>query len=214
MLINGRKVYLMVHLANRNELLTGPRGRAHIADMRLILSFAVWLVLVAPVCAQVPDDGGRQQAVRIATDWLQKNTAYKHIPELRTWVPLSNEQMAAQAKRGGVLGDATQASAIYVCGKDMMYIREGVNFRDVAVLSLLVHELTHHAQCLNRVPMTDLCKIEREAYVNQQRFVRGLPERLAQAKQPMPPAQVKELNDFAAGIDGIVDTVCEAARTR
>lgn len=194
--------------------MTGPKARGHIAGMRLILSFAVWLALAAPVSAQAPDDGGRAQAVRIATEWLHKNTAYKNIPELRTWVSLSPTQMAEQAKRGGVLGDAAQASAIYVCGKDMMYIREGVNFRDVAVLSLLVHELTHHAQCLNRVPMNDLCAIEREAYLNQQRFVRGLPARLAQAKQPMAPAQVKELNDFATGIDGIVNTVCQAARSR
>ncbi len=196
--------------------LTGLRVRVHIVGMRLFLSFAAWLTFVVPVYAQgpAPDDGARAQAVRIATDWLQKNTVYKQIPELRTWVPLSNAQMAEQARRGGVLGDATQASAIYVCGKDMMYIREGVNFGDVAVLSLLVHELTHHAQCLNRMPMTDLCKIEREAYVNQQRFVRDLPARLAQANQPMPPTQVKELNDFATGIDGIVETVCLAARSR
>jgi hypothetical protein len=71
-----------------------------------------------------------------------------------------------------------------------------------------VHELTHHAQCLARVPMNDICAIEREAYLNQQQFVRWMQARLAAAGRPLGP----EVEKFARDINPLIDTVCAATR--
>lgn len=178
----------------------------------LVLAF---LGLVAPAVAQAPrpDDAAKQQAIRIARDWLQANTAYKQIPDIQSWVSLSVEQMAAQARRGNVAATETRVpAAIYSCGQNRLYLQEGVNFFDPAILSLLVHELTHHAQCLARVPMNDICAIEREAYLNQQRFVRTIAPRLANTGAPLSPAQAQAIEGFAQSINPLIETVCAATR--
>lgn len=177
------------------------------------LSVVLLLVLLgfaAPAAAQPrPDDAAKQQAIRIARDWLQANTAYKQIPDIQSWVSLSVEQMAEQARRGNVAATETRVpAAIYSCGQNRLYLQEGVNFFDAAILSLLVHELTHHAQCLARVPMNDICAIEREAYLNQQRFVRWMQARVASTGQPLGP----EVEKFARDINPLIDTVCAATR--
>lgn len=202
--------------------LTRCRHRDHMPRMRLSILLAVrvlalfTLAFAAPVLAQAPPaqtstDQMRRQAVAIATQWLEANTAYKAIPEIRNWVVVSPDQMAQQAVRGHVLGDSRQVSAIYSCGEDKLYFLSGVNFYDVAILSILVHELTHHAQCAAHVPMQNLCPIEREAYLNQQRFLRALPDRLARAGTPLSTAAATAVADYATGIDKLIDTVCRAA---
>ena len=173
----------------------------------LVLAFA----LVATAASAQAIDPKRQQAVNIAIDWIEKNTRYKQVPMVGHWVELSGEQMAAQAVRGHVFGDPHQVSAIYSCGADTLYFRNDVNFYDVAILSLLVHELTHHAQCLAHVPMNDTCAVEREAYRNQQAFVRALPARLAAAGSPPSPALAKSMTSFAADIDRIITMVCQGS---
>lgn len=175
------------------------------------LVFLIFLAIAAPVWAQAPrtDEAAKQQALKIATDWLQANTAYKQIPEIHSWVNLSAAQMSAQARRGSLPGSATNVpAAIYSCGQNRLYLQEGVNFFDVAILSLLVHELTHHAQCLARVSFADICAIEREAYLNQQNFVRWMQARLASAGRPLGP----EVEKFARDINPLIDTVCAATR--
>jgi hypothetical protein len=176
--------------------------------LAIVLSFAV------PAAAQAPNDLARQTAVKIATDWLAQNTTYRHIPPIRFFVPLSAEKMAAQATRGNVPTGERQASAIYSCGADTLYYREGVNFADIAMLSIMVHELTHNAQCKTGVPMRDLCEVEREAYRNQQRFLRALPGTLANRGSPLSPQMVASVNNEVTNIDKIVDGVCVAARKR
>lgn len=169
------------------------------------------LALVAPAGAQQlrTDEAAKQQALKIALDWLQANTTYKQIPEIRSWVNLSAEQMSARARGGNLPGSATRVpAAIYSCGQNTLYLQQGVNFFDAAILSLLVHELTHHAQCLARVPMNDICAVEREAYLNQQRFVRWMQARLASTGQPLGP----EVEQFARDINPLIDTVCAASR--
>jgi len=147
--------------------------------------------------------------LKIATDWLQANTQYKQIPEIRTWVMLSAEQMSAQARRGNLPGSASHVpGAIYSCGQSTLYLQQGANFFDVGTLSLLVKMLTNHAQCLSRVPMNDICAIEREAYLNQQQFVRWMQARLATTGRPLGP----EVEKFARDIDPLIDMVCAATR--
>ena len=179
------------------------------------LLFAIIVALATPAFAQSPrgDEAAKQQALSIARDWLHANTRYKQIPEIRSWVNLSAAQMAERARRGGLPGSqANVPAAIYSCGQSTLYLQDGVNFFDVAILSLLVHELTHHAQCTARVSFADLCAIEREAYVNQQRFVRGVAPRLAAAGTPLSPQQVQAFEGFARSIDPLIQTVCAAAR--
>lgn len=180
----------------------------------LILLLFAFVGLAVPVAAQAPgtDDASRLQALNIARNWLQANTAYKQIPEIRTWVKLSPGQMADQARRGGVVGPANQVSAIYSCGANTLYLMDGVNFNDVAMLSLLVHELTHHAQCSTGASFADLCAVEREAYLNQQRFVRSIQGRLASAGTPLTPHQAQAIEGFARSINPLIETVCAAAR--
>lgn len=177
--------------------------------LRFLVLLAV-LLLPTPASAQPrTDEAAKQQALKIAVDWLHANTAYKQIPEIWAWVNLSAEQMAAQACRGGLPGsDARVPAAIYSCGESRLYMQNGVNFFDVAILSLLVHELTHHAQCVTRVPMSDICRVEREAYLNQQKFVRWMQARLASTGQPLGP----EVERFARDINPLIETVCAATR--
>ncbi len=190
-----------------------------IARMRRlsILLFLTLLALAAPSCTQAPaprtDEAAKQQALKIALDWLQTNTQYKQIPEIRTWIMLSAEQISAQARRGNLPGsDVRVPSAIYSCGQNTLYLRQEANFFDVAILSLLVKVLTNHAQCLARVPMNDICAIEREAYLNQQRFVRSIEPRLARTATPLSPAGAQANEKFARDIDLLIDTVCAATR--
>lgn len=195
----------------------GAGAQAHACDRGMKLwgfLLSLFLALAMPAAAQPrTDDAAKQQALKIALDWLHANTAYKQIPEIRTWVNLSAEQMSAQARRGGLPGSATHVpAAIYTCGQSTLYLQDGVNFFDPAILSLLVHELTHHAQCLARVPMNDICAIEREAYLNQQRFVRSLAPRLARTATPLTPAQAQAYENFAQSINPLIETVCVAAR--
>jgi hypothetical protein len=174
----------------------------------LVIAFLAW---ATPVFAQAPrpDDTAKQQALKIALDWLHANTAYRQIPEIRSWVMLSAEQMAAQARQGGLPGSAARVpAAIYSCGQNRLYLQDGVNFHDIAILSVLVHELTHHAQCLARVSFADICAIEREAYLNQQKFVRWVQARLASTGQPLGP----EVEKFARDINPLIETVCAATR--
>jgi hypothetical protein len=92
-----------------------------------ILLLLLLLALVAPSWAQAPaprtDEAAKQQALKIAVDWLQANTQYKQIPEIRSWINLSGEQMSAQARRGGLPGsDARVPAAIYSCGQNRLYL--------------------------------------------------------------------------------------------
>jgi len=179
-----------------------------------VLIVAAFLAWTQPVWAQPrTDDAAKQQALKIARDWLQANTGYKQIPDIQSWVNLSPEHMAAQARRGDLPGSATHVpAAIYSCGESRLYMQEGVNFFDPAILSLLVHELTHHAQCTARVSFADICAIEREAYLNQQRFVRSLEPRLARTATPLTPAQAQAYEKFARDINPLIETVCSATR--
>jgi hypothetical protein len=168
------------------------------------------LLFSVPAAAQSTEQA-RATAVKLASDWLAQNTAYKQIPPVRHWVPLSVEKMAAQAGRGGVPTGARKAAAIYSCGNDTMYYQDGVNFMDIAILSLMVHELTHDAQCsAGLIGKRDLCSIEREAYTNQQKFLRALPARLAASGSPLPPQTVAAVNGLVADIDKIESEVCSA----
>jgi hypothetical protein len=176
-----------------------------------VLLLLALLGLAMPAAAQAPrtDEAAKQQALKIALDWLQANTSYKQIPDIGSWVNLSPEQMSAQARRGNLPGSATHVpAAIYSCGQSRLYLQDGVNFFDVAILSLLVHELTHHAQCTARVSFADICAIEREAYLNQQNFVRWMQVRLAGAGRPLGP----EVEEFARDINPLIETVCAAVR--
>jgi hypothetical protein len=181
--------------------------------MTLSRSLLTFLLFTTPAAAQAPNDAARQTAVNIATDWLTQNTTYKKIPPVRVWVPLSAEKMAAQANRGGVPTGDRQAAAIYSCGADTMYFNEGMSYTDVAFLSVMVHELTHSAQCkTGAIGKRDLCSIEREAYTNQQNFLRALPDRLARAGAPLSPPAVAAVNKEAASIDKIVAGVCAVGK--
>lgn len=182
---------------------------------RSALLLAIFLALAAPVAAQAPrtDEAAKQQALNIARDWLQANTTYKQIPEIRTWVSLPRERMADQARRGGLPGSANHVpAAIYSCGQSTLYLQEGVDFFDMAILSVLVHELTHHAQCTTGRSFADICAVEREAYLNQQRFVRSVGPRLAAAGRPLSPPQAQAFEGFARSINPLIDTVCAATR--
>jgi len=181
------------------------------------LVFLLLLGLVVPAWAQAPatDEASKQRALKIARDWLHDNTDYKQIPDISSWVVLSDERMIAQARVGGDLpgrGVRHVPGFIYNCGERRLYQQQGVNFFDIAILSLLVHELTHHAQCLTGKSFADICAIEREAYLNQQRFVRWTQARLAAAGRPPLGPEVEKFasNDLPA----LIDTVCAATRRR
>ncbi len=173
-----------------------------------LLVLLVLLAFIAPAAAQVPgnDEASKQLALKIARDWLQDNTAYKQIPDIQSWIVLSDDQMVARGR--DLPGRTDVPGFIYSCGANRLYVQHSMNYLDPAALSLLVHELTHHAQCLARLPMNDICAVEREAYLNQQAFVRWLQARLAAAGHPLGP----EVEQFARGINPLIDRVCAATR--
>jgi hypothetical protein len=184
--------------------------------MRLftLLCAAVLALILSAAARALTNDQVWPQAIQIATSWLENNTQYKHIPPIGRRVLLSPEAMLQRGQNAHIPGDLRFLTAIYSCGENTLYLKDGVNIADVGVLSTLVHELTHHAQCLAHLPMNDTCRVEHEAYANEEKFLRSVPVSLARTSEPLSPDVTKKINDYAAARIAMADSICAEVRRR
>lgn len=113
-------------------------------------------------------DTDRSAMVEYSLCWIERNSAYKVASPPRFWVELSPSQMRDMSLRGG----RGTAGAMYRCAEQGVYFPAGADYRDLATQSMMVHELVHHAQCVNHFPQSDACGAEREAYALQAQFIR------------------------------------------
>jgi hypothetical protein len=121
----------------------------------------------APVAAQ-----DMPERFRDAIRWIEANSRYRNLPPLRTWMELTPEDMNRQALNNGM----RSAFAIYFCNAQsialLSRLQDGraINWSRPFSQSILVHELTHHAQCAaGRFSGLNRCALEKEAYAMQAR---------------------------------------------
>ncbi len=68
-------------------------------------------------------------------------------------------------------GGSGTAGALYLCSSQTTMLSDAFNPKLVWDQSVLVHELTHHAQCVSGRSMANYCEIEREAYNLQFKYL-------------------------------------------
>lgn len=152
---------------------TSPgRRRPVFGRARGILALAAMLLpaAVAPALAQ-----DMPERFREAIRWIEANSQYRNLPPLRTWMELTPEEMNRQALSNGM----RSAFAIYYCNAQsialLSRLEDGraINWSRPFSRSVLVHELTHHAQCAaGRFSGLNRCGLEKEAYAMQARYLR------------------------------------------
>lgn len=127
-----------------------------------------------PVTSQPSSE--RDAVVANALNWIELNSQYKNVSPPQHWFALDRQEMRSQVMRRG--GDG-RATGMYVCQERAVYIPSGIDFKDVRAQAGIVHELTHHAQCVNGQWGRSTCEKEREAYRIEFAFlifVASLPE--------------------------------------
>jgi hypothetical protein len=112
---------------------------------------------------------------REAMRWIETNSHYRNLPPLRTWMELTPEAMNRQALSNGM----RSAFAIYFCNAQSVAVLSrledgrAINWSRPFSQAILVHEMTHHAQCAaGRFSGLNRCALEKEAYAMQARFLR------------------------------------------
>ncbi len=141
--------------------------------MPSILALAALLVAHASIALAAERD--MRERFRDAIRWIEANSHYRNLPPLRTWMELTPEEMNRQALTNGM----RSAFAIYFCNAQsialLSQLQDGrtINWDRPFSQAVLVHELTHHAQCAaGRFSGLNRCALEKEAYAMQARYLR------------------------------------------
>lgn len=137
----------------------------------LAAAVAAWaLSFAAPAAAQEMPERFRE-----ATAWIEQNSAYQNIRPVRSWMELTPEEMTRQAFTNGM----RSAMAMYYCNAQsialLSKLEDGryIDWSRPYSRAILVHELTHHAQCVSgRWSGISRCALEKEAYGLQAKFLR------------------------------------------
>lgn len=134
--------------------------------------------------------------------WIERNSPYRNIPPPRFWLELDKQQMRTRSINAGMRGGIY---AMYNCHERAVYFPAGADMRLIVPQSALVHELVHHAQCVNHRPRGDGCEYEREAYFLQAGYVRFVAENsVADVKAE----DRQRLHDLARQIEDHADKAC------
>jgi hypothetical protein len=130
---------------------------------------AAALLLANPAAARDMPDRFRE-----AIAWIEAHSVYRNTPPLRSWMELTPEEMGRQAFSHGM----RSAMAIYYCNAQSVALLSklddgrAINWDRPYSLAILVHELTHHAQCTaGRWSGISRCAHEKEAYGLQALFL-------------------------------------------
>ncbi len=140
----------------------------------------------------------RDTSIESGLCWIERNSGYRDIPAPRFWMELDEKQMRAQSHR---VRGTMAAAAMYNCHEQAVYFPAGIDLKHIGPQSMLVHELVHHAQCVNHKPMGDGCDWEREAYALQANYVRFIVgvagAKLTSADRTVLEKAATEIEDFA-----------------
>lgn len=129
------------------------------------------LLIAAPAVAQT-----MPERMASAIKWIEANSDYRKIPPPRTWMEVTPAQMQAMANRGG----SRSAVGMYYCSSQSVALlshmpgqpEHQIEWDHPIPRAILVHELVHHAQCVNHRVGLDPCANEREAYRLEATFLR------------------------------------------
>lgn len=112
-----------------------------------------------------------EHAIENALCWIERHSPYGNLPPPQLWLelhPYHMHQLSAWMPAGS-------ATALYNCREKAVYFRKGFNQARLGDQSVLLHELVHHAQCVQGQFARDpaaACAREREAYGLQAKFLR------------------------------------------
>lgn len=172
-----------------------------------------WLgaVVALPATAQAASDETMHLAFQRAIAIVETHSGYRDIPPVRYWVKVPVHDMARMAVRNEAAGDPGLVVAMFVCAERAMYLSETLDPDDPEQLSVVVHEMVHHAQCEAGRFTRDICQAEREAYRIQAAYHRSLADRFTSGGGDTAPGGA-EADDLAFAAAG--DAACRAARNR
>lgn len=140
---------------------------------------AIFAALLLAGCATAPPEEVAKAEANVATLWARM----KHAGSPPTVVVVPRDQIAYH----GQFSDGN-SFASYLCVRRTMTLPMGVDWGTIVNESVIIHELTHHHQCLRGATPTvggssrqELCAREAEAYTVQHSFLFDA-ERAAGAK--------------------------------
>jgi hypothetical protein len=177
---------------------TSPGRRRPVSGRaRGVLALVAMLApaLIAPAAGQ-----DMPERFRAAIRWIEANSHYRNLPPLRTWMELTPEEMNRQALSNGM----RSAFAIYFCNAQSIALLgrledgRAIDWNRPFSQGVLVHELTHHAQCAaGRFSGLNRCALEKEAYAMQAQYLRE------QARLHPDPAERAQSAENAAAYEKI-----------
>jgi hypothetical protein len=171
--------------------------------MRIALLAALWLI-TAPAAAQ--QQWTVEKVFPVAISWIERNSTYKNIPPVKYWMELSQDEISARLTREG--SAHVYAEALYECSSQTLILRKDMKPGNIATWGIIIHELTHHAQCVNGKMGGERCALEREAYSLQAEYYRQT------AAAPANAANAKEIAAKGEQFAKIADDVCDRLKQR
>jgi hypothetical protein len=127
-----------------------------------------WIAAVVLAISQTAVADEMPAHMKEALRWIELNSDYRNLAPPRSYSVVSNEEMRRHAMN---LASASGANAMYTCASQHVWLRDAFNPKQIYDQSVLVHELTHHAQCVTGRAASNPCEKEREAYELQYKYL-------------------------------------------
>lgn len=137
--------------------------------MRYVLFIGFMILSLSAAAAEPTPD--QRKIVEIALRWIETHSDYKEIHPPQQLILVDPAEMTAEAAKRKA---SPTSSAMYDCRTQTVIMRSDSDFTRVVVQSTVLHELVHHAQCLERRFRGDLCAQEQEAYGLQVAWLKSL----------------------------------------
>lgn len=101
--------------------------------------------------------------------WVRANTAYRDLSPVKSWVEATPQEMETRMRQ---VGFDPETTAYYDCRDESIHFRADLDLSNIAIQSVMIHELIHHGQCVRGAFPTDMCQREKEPTQIQVAFVR------------------------------------------
>jgi hypothetical protein len=148
----------------------------------------------------------RDHAITAMLCWIERNSTYTNLPPPQHWVEVTDAHMQSLGQRATTRGGDT--AALYNCRAAALYFKKGFDARKLSEQSMLVHELTHHAQCVNQKlanSAANVCANETEAYAMQAKFIRS-------AAAQRDDEEKRKIIEAAGKLEGTMEEFCKRVR--
>lgn len=135
---------------------------------------ALWMALVATSCTYSPAPAAELTPMQTAGAWV---VAYGQFGGPREWLDMAPEiNVVPRAVICARFGQHEQCAARASHWPDGIYVDEALDFSDIYVVTILVHEMVHRLQYLKSGPSKDCAEWMRreiQAYTIQGDVLRG-----------------------------------------